>query len=229
MSASAAPEDPSPLRRHRASIVLAVIYAVFFYWYTPFGGPLTEEEIEHYSEILLEVQAAQGEKGSADRWIEFMRSDTGDDFAMLNALDLRDEPLQVGDVAPGESSSDVMARYTSPFFSTALPNAAHPVLLGTAAARAVDVWGIKGADVWDQGGVVRYRSRRDVMRQIETIAGRARHAEGEGIHAYKIAALEKTIAYPMDPWFQLGDPRLVLGLIFLVLGLGLEVRKRPAA
>ena len=158
-----------------------------------------------------------------------MRSDTGDDFAMLNALDLRDEPLQVGDVAPGESSSDVMARYTSPFFSTALPNAAHPVLLGTAAARAVDVWGIKGADVWDQGGVVRYRSRRDVMRQIETIAGRARHAEGEGIHAYKIAALEKTIAYPMDPWFQLGDPRLVLGLIFLVLGLGLEVRKRPAA
>ena len=39
-----------------------------------------------------------------------------------------------------------------------------------------------------------------------------------GIHDFKIAAIEKTIAYPLDPWFHLGDPRLVVGLLVLVFG-----------
>ena len=39
------------------------------------------------------------------------------------------------------------------------------------------------------------------------------------VHRYKIAAMEKTIAFPLDPWFQLGDPRLVLALVFAVIGL----------
>ncbi len=41
-----------------------------------------------------------------------------------------------------------------------------------------------------------------------------------GLHQFKIAALNKTFAFPIDPWFQLGDPRLLLGLVFLVIGLG---------
>ncbi len=213
------------LRRHRTSIVLAVLYAIFFYWYTPFGGPLTEDEIAYYTQILNE---RSGGDVNAERWIEFMRSDTGDDFAMINVLDLRDTPQQVEGVEPGDTSLDVMSRYTTPFFRTAVPNAAHPVLLGTAANRALDIWGID-ADVWDQGGVVRYRSRRDVLKQIDAISSQVQDWDSEGIHAYKIAALEKTIAYPLDPWFHLGDPRIVLGLVFLVLGLALELRKRPRA
>ena len=155
----------------------------------------------------------------AARWIEFMRSDTGDDFAMFNAIDLRDAPERIEGVGPDETSSEVMARYVQPFFAHALPNAAHPVLLGQAANRALDIWGIDAED-WDQGGVVRYRSRRDVMNQIETLA-----RSGEQIHDFKIAALEKTIAYPLDPWFHLGDPRRVLALVFLALGFALEARR----
>jgi hypothetical protein len=41
----------------------------------------------------------------------------------------------------------------------------------------------------------------------------------QGPHEFKIAAMNKTVAFPIDPWFQLGDPRLVLGLLALVLGL----------
>ena len=32
----------------------------------------------------------------------------------------------------------------------------------------------------------------------------------------------KTVAFPIDPWIQLGDPRLVLGLALLLLGLVLH-------
>ena len=36
----------------RSWAILGVVYAAFFYWYTSFGGPLSDEEIPHYSEVL---------------------------------------------------------------------------------------------------------------------------------------------------------------------------------
>ena len=146
-----------------------------------------------------------------------MRSDTGDDFALLNALDLRDEPIQVEGVRPGDTSQDVMSRYTEPFLGKALLSAAHPVMYGTAVAPSMDLCCIDGAQRWTAGGLVRYRSRRDLMQQ-------AVYASGLDIHRFKTSALEKTIAYPLDPWFQLGDPRLVLGLLLLIVGLALQLR-----
>jgi hypothetical protein len=38
-------------------------------------------------------------------------------------------------------------------------------------------------------------------------------------HKYKIAALEKTIAFPVENQFYLGDPRLLIGFILLIIGL----------
>lgn len=221
MSEASPTGSDSPLRRRRVWIVLAVLYALFFYWYTPFGGPLTDAEIAEFERTIRDF-------GRTDidlpRWKAFFESDTGGDFAMFNALDLRDVPSRIEGVEPGDSAADVMSRYMEPFFATAMRDAAHPVLGGSAAAQALDLWGIDGAVDWDQGGVVRYRSRRDVMHQIMTVARNA-HETGVEIHAFKIAALEKTIAFPLDPWFQLGDPRFVLALVFLVLGLGADVRR----
>ena len=61
---------------------------------------------------------------------------------------------------------------------------------------------VSEVDRADQNLVV---SRRDLMEQ-------AIFASTLDIHDYKIAAMEKTIAFPADPWFQLGDPRLLLAL-----------------
>ncbi len=44
----------------------------------------------------------------------------------------------------------------------------------------------------------------------------------QGSHEFKVAALNKTFAFPIDPWFQLGDPRLLLALVLLVVGLGVS-------
>jgi hypothetical protein len=194
---------------------LTLAYAFFFGWYTSFGGPLTPEEIEHYAALL----PSDGEPQRVAAWRSFMETDTGDDFVMLNAIDVRDVPQQVEGVQPGDSSEDVMNRYSAPFLGKAMRSAAHPVVFGWAAAAPLDIWGIEGADDWKQGGLIRYRSRRDLMKQVEWARGL-----DENIHAFKIAALEKTIAYPLDPWFQLGDPRLVLGLTLTVVGLGVHLR-----
>ena len=136
---------------------------------------------------------------------------------MLNAIDLRDTPLPVEGVPPGESAQQMLNRYLEPFLGKALTRAAHPVMIGTAASGALDLWGIEGAEHWSTGGLVRYRSRRDVIEM-------ALDALDSDLHRYKIAAMEKTIAFPLDPWFQLGDPRLVLALVFAVIGLAGQLR-----
>ena len=198
----------------RVWLAIAIVYALFFGWYTSLAGPLSADEVEHYVELL----SANG--GDPDRialWRAFMESDSGDDFAMVNVIELRDEPLQVAGVAPGETSNEVLARYTAPFMKTAVLSAAHPVYMGSAASDSLDLWGIEGAEKWTMGALVRYRSRRDLMEQATKVGP-------TGIHEFKIAAMAKTIAFPVDPWFQLGDPRLVLALLLAVLGLSLHLR-----
>ena len=194
-------------------LVLAILYASFYYWYTPSGGPLSADEIRHYSDIL---SADTSLKMDVPAWIKFMETDTGDDFVMFNTVKHRDSPQQISGVNPGESSDEVLANYNRPFIRRAMRSASHPVLFGTAAAEPLDIWGIDGAGGWTRGGVVRYRSRRDLIEQIVAMI------DGPHIHDLKIAALEKTIAYPLDPWFHLGDPRLILASLCLIIGLGSE-------
>ena len=203
----------------RTWVVLVFLYVLFFGWYTSFGGPLAPDEIAYYVDFM-EEHGADPERVAL--WKRFMETDTGDDFAMMNYLDLRDTPKPGPGIEPGDTSEDVMARYTAPFMSKAMRSAAHPVLFGSSASSALDLWGIDGADRWTTGAAVRYRSRRDVMEQVV-------HAQVLDIHEFKIAALEKTVAFPIDPWFQLGDPRLVLGLALAVLGLGLHLRAATRA
>lgn len=203
-------------RWSRSWIVLGVLYGLFFCWYTSFEGPLTEEEIVHFSSV---IENSPGGQDRLERWQGFMQSDTGDDFAVWNAIDLFDTPKSVAGAGSGETSQQLLDRYSSPFMGKALIRAGHPVMLGFSAGKAIDLWGLEGADNWDQGALVRYRSRRDLLEMFEEIA-----EDESGIHAFKVAAIEKTIAFPLDPWFQLGDPRLVFAMLFLIIALLLQLR-----
>ena len=208
----------------RTWLVLFLLYFSFFSWYTSFSGPLTSAEIAHYRGVLEALSESTPE--SLAVWEHFMQTDTGDDWAMISVVDVSETPNPVEGVAPGESSEEVLDRYTEPFFASVVPGAAHPVLVGSAAAPAIDIWGIEGASDWSQGVVVRWRSRRDILRFIEDNVD----ASGKiAIHDFKIAAIEKTIAYPLDPWFHMGDPRIVLALVFAVIGLSVQVSARQSS
>ena len=87
-------------------LVPALLYAVFFFWYTSFGGPLTQEEVERYMSVFEE----RGEDAETlARMRAFLESDTGNDFLMINAIHMKDTPDQIEGVEPGESSEAVMA------------------------------------------------------------------------------------------------------------------------
>ena len=126
----------------RVWLVLGVLYALFFGWYTSFGGPLTPEEIDHYLEVLAD---GDGEPERVAIWKHFMETDTGDDFAMLNAIEMREKPLAVDGVGAGESSSEVLRRYAEPFLRQALKRAAPPALGGGAVSASGPVTAASGA------------------------------------------------------------------------------------
>jgi hypothetical protein len=74
----------------------------------------------------------------------------------------------------------------------------------------MDLEGIEGAENWDQAALFRYRSRRALLEIVTNPAF-------SGKHHFKTAALDKTIAYPIETTLYLGDPRLLLGLILLAI------------
>jgi hypothetical protein len=198
-------------------LVLAGLYAAFFGWYTSFGGPLTQAEIAHYL-ALLESRDEAPSPGDLARMRRFMEEDTGDDFVMVNVIDMYDTPLPIEGVEPGETSDEVLAKYMAYMTPALFSRACHPVLYGQAANTAMDLMNADGMEHWTTGAGMRYRSRRDLL-EI------AMNPAFAGSHEFKVAAMRKTIAFPIDPWFQLGDPRLILLLLLGLIGCGLSWRE----
>jgi hypothetical protein len=204
-------------RTQRIWLISLVLYGLFFGWYTSLGGPLSEGEISHFMEIIGKTVPAPSPERLA-QLRRFMEEDTGDDFVMVNLLDLYDTPLQVEGVMPGETSEEVMAKYMSFMIPELISRASHPVLYGSAASSVMDIMNAEGMEVWKTGAGMRYRSRRDML-EIST------NPAFRGSHEFKIAALRKTIAFPIDPWVQLGDPRLILALLLVAIASGLSWRE----
>ena len=185
----------------------ALLYALFVFWYTDFGGPLTEEEISAFMVQFDERGVSQEE---AEFILDFMRQDTGRQFLMVNLMHMADNPPDVEGAAPGETAEQLMDRYMGYMWGPLLSRACHPIFMGTMAYEAMDIAGIEGAEIWDQAALMRYRSRRSLM---EIIA----NAEQKDSHRYKIASLEKTIAVPVETVIYLSDPRFLLGIILLAI------------
>ena len=195
-------------------LVPTVIYALFTFWYTDFGGPLTEEEIADYSETLAERMAPH-RPDQLQYITQFMRNDTGRQFLMVNNIDNNENPPDVEGAEPGESAAQLMGRYMEHMYAQLSKRASHPVIAGNAIHDALDLVGVEDwetAQHWTTAAMMRYRSRRTFMEIIT-------HPDMQGRHEFKIAALDKTIAYPIEMQLYLSDPRLLLALILLIVTL----------
>ena len=68
------------------------LYAVLTFWYTNTAGPLSAAEIQFYSQKL---QAAGYTTNRIERLKDFMATDTGRQFLMVNNLDMAVDPADV--------------------------------------------------------------------------------------------------------------------------------------
>ena len=193
-----------------------VLYALFFSWYTDFGGPLTETEIQAYIAKTANLDLG-GDPLSRGALLEFMRNDTGGQFLMFNAVDLAKNPPQMKGAPPDADGQTLIDLYMEHMIPALLSRASHPVAVGKSVADSLDLLGIEGAQSWSHGAIMRYRSRRTLI----DIIG---NPEFYSRHDFKLAGLEKTIAYPIEPRIYVGDLRLLVGLFMLAITALLDAR-----
>jgi hypothetical protein len=193
--------------RKKLWLLSTLLYVAFCFWYTDFKGPLSDEEIDQF----VATMTANGSPQDKIDFVEtFMREDSGRQFLMVNNIDMNESPPAVEGAAPNASADELMASYMKHMIPALLSRACHPVIMGKAAYVAMDVVGIEGAQEWTGAALFRYRSRRSFMEIVSNPAFR-------GKHHFKTAALDKTIAFPIETTLYPADARLLLGLILLAL------------
>jgi hypothetical protein len=141
-----------------------------------------------------------------------MEEDSGKQFMMVNVIDMSENPTFPDGTVAEESSDVLMNEYMEHMYGELFKRASHPAYFGGAINGSMDLVGIENAEVWETAALFRYKSRRSFL-EIVT------HPDMYSKHKYKIAALEKTIAFPVENQFYLGDPRLLLSFILLIIGL----------
>jgi hypothetical protein len=135
----------------------------------------------------------------------FLENDTGRSFVMVNSIVLKSTPDRIDGIEDGSSSREVLMSYVKPFMKLMLKRGGIAIFQGRVAGKSVDVINIDNADKWQICGLNRFRSRRDMM---EIMIDPVFHEK----HKLKFAALDKSIAYPVDPWVQLGGLPTVVAL-----------------
>ena len=136
---------------------------------------------------------------------------------MLNLIRLHEGPVATPDSEEPKPARRVLERYTRYFMPALFRRAGHPVFLGPAAGGYVEHWGVEANPGWTFSGVIRYRSRRDMMEL-------ATNPAFDPAHAFKIAAIANTLAFPVAPGTLIVGSRVWVGLVLALLAaLGLLV------
>ena len=196
-------------------VAALVVYLTFRLWYDGLGKPLTPDEIAHFSAVFQESADNGLSTGEAATLRRFMEEDDGREFIMGNLVEFNPSAMTHPDTGRDIKASALLTEYTQPFMAKILRRAGHPVIAGQAVGGYLDAWNTPEDPRWHMAGLVRYRSRRDVI--LLSFA----NAEFAEIHKYKIAAIKQTFAFPMQMRVALyASPRVTVALL-LALGAAL--------
>lgn len=204
-------------------LILGAVYIGFFFWYTDMGGKLSQEEIQifikkHEQNIINDGVSPDSEEFQLriDFLKRFMEEDNGKQFIMVNNIEMNKNPGDVVGANPGESADQLMSRYMEYMWPNLLKRASHPIFMSNAVYQSMDLVGIEGAETWDQAALMRYKSRRTMMEIVTNPNMMNRHG-------FKIAALQKTIAYPVEPFGFYSDMRVIFGMLIAIVGLSIRL------
>jgi hypothetical protein len=192
-------------------IAAAALYAAFFLWYQNLRGPLTPAEIDGY---LARLSGAERDAEQLAALRAFLEADDGGEFFMVNLIRLHEGDVVDPRTREPRPAARVLEGYTGPYMRALFLRAGHVAFGGRAAGRYVEQWGVPPDPGWSFSGIVRYRSRRDVMELVTDPAF-------DPAHVYKVAAMANTLAFPVAPAFMFFGPRVWVGLaLALVAALG---------
>ena len=174
--------------------IAALAYAAFWLWYVGFQKKITPQEVE--TSLRVFDHDDSWTPNQREHLRSFLLADDGKDFVMVNLLHLK---------SPKKESLEKLNTYQKIFLGSLLRKAGHPVMVARAASGNIENVACDHAGDWSAAGMIRYRSRRDLMNILPATIG-SKH------HGLKLESLEKTFAFPASPWFMFGGPRIVVAL-----------------
>jgi hypothetical protein len=195
-------------------ICALALYALFSVWYNNWRPPLGAPEIERYLGRLDPAGAGgiDPERLAAVR--RFLEADDGREFFMVNLVRLQPGQVAVPGSEEKRPAAKVLERYTGYFMPALFRRAGHPAFFARSAGGYVEAWGVEPDPGWSFAGMIRYRSRRDMIElATDPSFGPA--------HGFKIAAIASTLAFPAAPGMVFVGPRIWIAMLLgLVAALG---------
>jgi hypothetical protein len=186
-----------------------LLYLLFLGWHENWHGALTAEEIDGFSRHINASTILTKEQQQT--LIDFMESDTGDEFFMLNLV-----AFYSGEIAqPGSGemmpAPVLLDKYFRPFMGKILRRGGYPAFTAGAVGGYIEAWASADNPGWSGAGLIRYRSRRDLLLSITD-------SDFSDAHVFKKAALQATLAMPTQTITgALISPRLWVGFLILAL------------
>jgi hypothetical protein len=173
-------------------LLAAVAYAIFWCWYVGFGHRIRPREVDSY---MSRINSGSFSPEALPIMRRFLETDDGREFVMVNNLKVRRR------TDGSESPGTLLEKYQKPYLAAVLRRGGHPFYVGRALADNLEHWGL-GDDSrgWSAAGLIRYRSRRDLVECILL-------PQFQDIHPFKEQAVEKTFAYPTQVTMVASSPR----------------------
>ena len=190
---------------------IGVVYFLFLIWNGLFTSPLSEQEIEKYTEILQQDYS----DSEFQQMRSFMEEDDGKPVIMVNVIKTHDIPKTVNGKT-FSSSEEALSDYQSFVTPYLLKRGGYPMFAGTALMDAPEVWGIENAKEWTTGALMRYKSRRVMLEMIT-------NPDFKEFHDSKVAGIEKTFAFPVSPDIHLVNLSLFVAMFLMVVGLTISL------
>ncbi len=184
-------------------LAAAMIYGAFFAWYRNWRGPITRAEIDEHMQWLETRSMGTPEERAGLR--TFLEADDGREFLMLNLVRLNPDPVPHPVTGQMQPARQLLDGYTRTFLRALLRHGGHPAFFAFPAGGFVDTWGIDPGPGWSFVGMMRYRSRRDLIQLVTDDA----FADA---HAFKRAAMPITCSFPLRKIRFFTGPRVVVGL-----------------
>ncbi len=169
-------------------LVAISVYLVFLGWYYNWSGPIKPHEIDALVAQLSESSGASHTDINVVR--QFLEEDDGKAFVMQNFVRFHSGDIKHPLTGELSSPRSVLMNYVRPFAMSLFKGGGHPVNQARICGGLIDSWGDAQAPAWQGTGMMRYRSRR----QLIELASDPRFSD---IHVFKLAAIESTQNYPV--------------------------------
>lgn len=136
---------------------------------------------------------------------------------MLNLVKIEEGMVADPDTGEQVPGRDMMRRYSDPFVKALLAKGGHPGMVGRKVGPYVDAWNVQADPGWSIFGLMRYRSRRDLIAMV-------RNPLFAKVHPYKLLGIPATFSFPTQRQVSVYlGPRVWAALVLALLAALIQI------